>query len=99
MVTRVSARQQRLLRELGAHVRKWRKLNGVTATDLAARAFVTRETLRHIESGTGSPRIDSVIAVLVALGIADTVVTAADPYNSEAARARIDAIIDAGGDA
>ena len=99
MVTRTSVRQQRLVRELGAHVRRWRKLNGVTATDLAARAFVTRETLRHIESGTGAPRLDSVIAVLVALGIADTVVTAADPYTSDAARARIDALLDSGGEA
>ncbi len=98
MVQRVSVRQQRLARELGVHVRKWRKLNGVTSTDLAARAFVTRETLRHIENGTGSPRLDSVLAVLTALGIADTVVAAADPYNSDAARVRIDAIIGAGGE-
>ena len=97
MVKRASARQQRLLREFGAHVRTWRKLNGVSATDLAARAFVTRETLRHIENGTGSPRLDSVVAVLAALGIADTVVTAVDPYRSEAGRARLDAIIGAGG--
>ncbi|MDX2025837.1 helix-turn-helix domain-containing protein [Microcella sp.] len=97
MVQRASARQQRLLREFGAHVRTWRKLNGVSATDLAARAFVTRETLRHIENGTGSPRLESVIAVLTALGIADTVVTSADPYRSEAGRARLDAIIAGGG--
>lgn len=98
MVQRASARQKRLVREFGAHVRNWRKLNGISATDLAARAFVTRETLRHIENGTGAPRLDSVVAVLAALGIADTVVTATDPYRSEAGRARIDAIIGAGGE-
>lgn len=97
MVQRASARQQRLLREFGAHVRLWRKLNGISATDLAARAFVTRETLRHIENGTGSPRLDSVVAVLATLGIADSVVTAVDPYRSEAGRARLDAIIGVGG--
>jgi transcriptional regulator with XRE-family HTH domain len=97
LVQRTSARQQRLLREFGAHVRTWRRLNGVSATDLATRAFVTRETLRHVENGTGSPRLESVIAVLTALGIADTVVMSADPYQSEAGRARLDAIIASGG--
>lgn len=97
MVQRSSARQQRLLREFGAHVRTWRTINGITASDLAARAFVTRDTLRHIENGTGSPRLESVIAVLTALGIVDTVVTAADPYRSDAGRARLDAILGAGG--
>ncbi|MBU1251215.1 MAG: helix-turn-helix domain-containing protein [Actinobacteria bacterium] len=97
MVQRVSPRQQRLLREFGAHIRRWRKVNGMTAVELSRRAFVTRETLRHIESGTGAPRLDSLIAVLAALGIADTIVGAADPYKSEAARARIDAIIGEGG--
>ena len=98
MVGRTSARQRRLLREFGVSVQRWRKLNGMTATDLAARAFVTRKTLRDIEQGAGSPRLDSVIAVLSALGIADTVVSSADPYTSETARARIDAIIGAGGE-
>lgn len=56
MVQRASARQQRLLCEFGGYVRTWRKLNRVSATDLTVRAFVTRETLRHIENGTGSPR-------------------------------------------
>ncbi len=93
MVQRTSARQERLQRELGQHVRSWRKLNGLTASELAARAFVTRETLRHVENGTGAPRLDSVISVLTVLGIADTVVTSADPYRSEVGRARLDAAL------
>ncbi|MDY0913430.1 hypothetical protein [Rathayibacter festucae] len=58
---------------------------------------VTRETLRRLEAGDGSARLDSVIAVLGALGIADSLVQATDPYRSETARARIDAILGAGG--
>lgn len=98
MVTRVSARQQRLLREFGANIQRWRKLNKVTATDLAQRAFVSRKTLREIEAGTGTSQMASMMAVLGALGIADTVVSAANPYNSEIGRLRMDAIVKAGGD-
>lgn len=98
MVKRVSPRQQRLLRELGGHIRRWRKVNGMTATELAERAFITRETLRHIERGTGTARLGSLMAVLVRLGIAETVIRAANPYESETARIRIDAILGAGGE-
>lgn len=97
MVQRRSARQERLLKEFGANIRRWRKINGLSATSLAERAFVTRETLRNIEEGTGSPRIDSLFAVLAVTGIVDTIVSAADPYKSEVARPRIDEILGSGG--
>jgi transcriptional regulator with XRE-family HTH domain len=97
MVQRSSVRRDRLLRELGANIRRWRKVNSMTSTELAERAFVTRATLRDIEEGTGTPRTDSLFAVLIALGVADTVVGAADPYNSTSARARIDDILKTGG--
>ena len=51
----------------------------VTASDFAAREFVTRDTLPHFEVGTGSPHLDSVAAVLIARGAASTGVTSADP--------------------
>ncbi|WP_084697268.1 helix-turn-helix domain-containing protein [Glaciibacter superstes] len=96
VVKRSSVRQERLLRIFGSNIRRWRRVNGMSATTLAERAFITRETLRNIETGTGTPRIDSLFAVLTALGIADTVITAVDPYNNQAARARIDDILGTG---
>ncbi|MCJ1708192.1 helix-turn-helix domain-containing protein [Microbacterium sp. VKM Ac-2923] len=97
MVLRRSVKRERELRQFGAHLRLWRKVNGWSASLLAERASVTRETLKNLEEGTGAVRVDSLFAVLGALGIADTVVRAADPHNSDAARARIDGIISAGG--
>lgn len=97
MVQRTSQRRQRDLREFGEHIRRWRRVNGLSATELAARASITRETLRNIEQGTGSPRLDSTFAVLRALGITDAVLRGVNPYNNEAARARLDDIIIAGG--
>lgn len=97
MVQRRSVRQARLMLTFGEHIRRWRKINGMSASDLASRSFITRETLRNIEKGTGSTRLDSVFAVLTTLGILDAIVTAADPFESDAARTRIDAILGSGG--
>ncbi|QHC59854.1 helix-turn-helix domain-containing protein [Rathayibacter sp. VKM Ac-2760] len=97
MVARRSPRRSLQLAEVGANIRRWRAVNGMTASALAERAGVTRETLRRLEAGDGSARFDSVVAVLGALGIADSLVQATDPYRSETARARIDAILGAGG--
>lgn len=96
MVQRSSLRRQRQLREFGENVRRWRSLNGLSAAELADRASVSRETLKLIETGTGG-RIDSLFAVLGALGIADTAVSGIDPYKSDAARARIDDLLRHGG--
>lgn len=97
MVQRRSIRQERLLKEFGSNIARWRKVNGLSASALAERSFITRETLSNIENGTGSSRLDSVFAVLASLGIVDSVVKASDPYTSDAARPRIDEILRSGG--
>jgi transcriptional regulator with XRE-family HTH domain len=90
MVSRKSPARDRLLAELGANIERWRKLQGLSTVQLSARAHVTRDTLRALEQGTGSPRLDSVLAVLTSLGIANTVVESTDPWNSPAGRALMD---------
>ncbi len=96
MVQRSSPRRQRQLAEFGENIRRWRKLNGLSAAELAQRASVSRETLKLIETGEGG-RIDSLFAVLGALGIADTAVNGIDPYRNETARVRIDDLLRSGG--
>ena len=93
MVQRDSPRRERLQTQIGENIRRWRRVNGMSATELADRAAVTRATLRGIEAGTASVRLDSFLAVLIALGIADTVVDATDPFQSDVARVRIDEIL------
>lgn len=97
MALRSSRQRQRDLREFGEHIRRWRQLNGLSASELADRASVTRQTLRTIEQGAGTARLDSVFAVLAALGITDAVVGGANPFNNDAARARMDDIMSGGG--
>ncbi|TDW31420.1 helix-turn-helix domain-containing protein [Cryobacterium psychrophilum] len=90
MVTRRSPARTRMLRELGANITRWRKLQGLSATRLAERAHVTRDTLRGIEAGTGAPRLDSLLAVLRSPGMVNTVIASTDPWNSIAGRALMD---------
>jgi transcriptional regulator with XRE-family HTH domain len=86
MVSRSSPARKRQLERLGENICNWRKLQGLSASELARRAHVTRDTLRSIEDGTGSPRLDSVMAVVSALGFAEHFVRGTDPLQSEFGR-------------
>ena len=93
MVTRHSPARTRMLAELGSNIARWRKLQGLSASQLAERAHVTRDTLRGIETGAGAPRLDSLLAVLTSLGMVNTVIASTDPWNSLAGRTLMDDVL------
>jgi len=72
----------------GTAVRDWRKVRGLTAEMVAARAGITRVTLRAIERGEGGVQLGNVFAVLAVLGISGLVAEAADPLSTEIGRVR-----------
>ena len=78
------------LTRLGENLVRWRKLRGLTAEMVAERAGIARATLRSIERGAGTARLDNVLAVLRILGISDLVVTATDPLTTDIGRANAD---------
>jgi transcriptional regulator with XRE-family HTH domain len=80
-------RVARAARQLGEHIQTWRKLQGITAQQLAERANIGRDTLRRVETGqpVGS---DVLLNVLRCIGQLDRVVEAADPYETDLGRAR-----------
>jgi len=84
---------ERALRVLGEHVSNWRKLNRLTAAQVAERANVSRETLRAIEQGRGTASTENLLRVLRIIGIMDSVVAAADPYQTDVGRLRMDEIL------
>ena len=84
---------QRGLRILGEHVSNWRKLNRLTAAQVAERANISRETLRAIEQGRGTASTENLLRVLRIIGIMDSVVAAADPYQTDVGRFRMDEIL------
>lgn len=77
-------------REIGTHFATWRKLQRLTAQQLAERAGVSRSTLSKLENGDSSVGFDVVLRVARALGVLNTLEDALDPLNTDLGRARAD---------
>ncbi len=85
-----SVRTEADLRAFGKNVTNARKLHGLTTTLLAERAGISRPTLRSIERGDGSPRLENVMAVLRVLNLSSDVLTATDPQLTALGRLHAD---------
>lgn len=81
---------RRALRETGDHIAVWRKLRGLTQSQLADRANVTRQTVARLEAGDGAVSLDVLLRVLRALGVLESVTHALDPYETDVGRLRSD---------
>lgn len=75
---------------LGEQLVAWRKLQGLTAQQVAERADISRTTLRRLEHGDPAVGLDVFLKVVRALGQLDRVVEALDPYETDLGRARAD---------
>jgi transcriptional regulator with XRE-family HTH domain len=81
---------RRALRDFGRHVQAWRKLRGLTQSQLADRAGVDRKTVIRVEQNDGGVSLDNVFRILHALGVLDSVPRAVDPYETDLGRMRAD---------
>jgi y4mF family transcriptional regulator len=61
------------VRSIGASIRSARKDAGITQEDLAHLARISVRTVRAIETGTGNPSLQAVVAVSGVLGLELTV--------------------------
>lgn len=86
-------RVRRSAEQIGNHVLAWRKLQQLTAAQVAERAGITRTTLRRLEHGDPAVGFDVFLGVARALGQLDRVVEALDPYETDLGRARADEIL------
>ena len=75
---------------IGEQLVAWRKLQGLTAAQVAERAGIARNTLRRVETGDAGVSFQAFLSVTRALGVLDAVVTATDPYETDLGRARAD---------
>jgi transcriptional regulator with XRE-family HTH domain len=75
------------LEAFGRHIREWRRLSRLPAETVAGRAGITRDTLRALETGAGTTKLENVFAVLEALGLSSRVVQTVDPSSDERGRA------------
>lgn len=79
---------KRATRGLAEDIAAWRKLRGLTQTQLADRAGIGRATLARFEQGEGGISLESLLRVLRALGILENLTRALDPYESDVGRLR-----------
>jgi len=89
----VSARTRRAAAVIGEHLVAWRKLQGLTATQVAERANISRPTLRRVEHGDAGVSMEAFLQVARALGQLDRIVDALDPYETDLGRAQADAVL------
>jgi transcriptional regulator with XRE-family HTH domain len=78
---------------LGEHVSTWRKLQRLTAAQVAERAGISRDTLRTIEHGMGTASTENLLRVLRVLGILDPVISSSDPYLTDVGKLRADEVL------
>lgn len=83
-----SVRTEAELRALGENIANARRIHGLTTTLVAERAGISRPTLRSIERGDGSVRIENVLAVMRVLGMTEMVLAATDPHPTALGRLR-----------
>lgn len=85
-----SVRETAAAASIGEQLVAWRKLQGLTAAQVAERAGITRTTLRRVETGDAGVSFRVLLAVARALGVLDAIVAATDPYETDLGRARAD---------
>lgn len=93
MARPTSIRTRHAAETLGDHLRTWRKLQGLTAQQVAERAGVSRHTVGRLERGETTVGLDVALNVARALGVLDDLVAAVDPYDTAIGRARADELI------
>ncbi len=81
---------RRVLRDIGGHVQAWRKLRGLTQSQLADRAGIDRKSVMRVERGDSGVSFEIVLRVLHGLGALDRVSAAVDPYVTDVGRQRAD---------
>jgi transcriptional regulator with XRE-family HTH domain len=86
--------ERQLLLQLGDRLKRLRKAQGVGTVEMAARAGITRNTLRAVEAGDPAPSIGTYLRVMSLLGVGgELALLAGDtlqppPADSAAARSR-----------
>jgi transcriptional regulator with XRE-family HTH domain len=86
--------ERQLLLQLGDRLKRLRKAQGLGTVEMAARAGITRNTLRAVEAGDPGPSIGTYLRVMSVLGIGgELALLAGDtllppPTDSAAARSR-----------
>lgn len=88
---------RRRLDTIGPSIRLWRRARGLSASEVADRAGISRPTLRQIEIDPTGVSFGNVFAVLSVLGVDAELARAVDPMESATGRTLIEAAVSRGG--
>ena len=75
--------------EIGIHLKTWRRIYQLKATQVAERAGISLRTLQKIESGDHSVSTAAFLEVARSLGLLESLVESLDPLNNDLGRARV----------
>lgn len=78
----LSGKARRTARTLGEYLSTFRRLQGLTAEQVADRAGITRNTLRKLEHGEATVGLDVFLEVSRVLGVLDFVLAGMNPYET-----------------
>ena len=79
---------QRASSDIGKQLALWRRMQNLTAQQVAERADISRDTLRRLEHGDPGVTMAPLLGVLRALGALDRAVDALDPMQTDIGRIR-----------
>jgi len=72
--------ERQLLLQLGDRLRRLRKAQGLGTVEMAARAGVSRNTLRAVEAGDPAPSIGTYLRIMSVLGVGADVAIAGERH-------------------
>ncbi len=87
-VKQTPVRVQRAATDVGVHLAAWRRMQDLTAVQVAERANISRDTLRRLEHGDPGVSLGTLLGVARALGALERLVDSLDPYQTDLGRAR-----------
>jgi transcriptional regulator with XRE-family HTH domain len=92
-VKQTPPRVKRAATDIGTQLTAWRKLQNLTAQQVAERANIGLSTLRRVEHGDPGVTLETLLGVLRALGALDRMVDALDPYTTDLGRTRASTVL------
>jgi len=75
--------------EIGIHIKTWRRVYQMKATQVAQRAGISLRTLNKIENGDPTISTAAFLEVARSLGLLDSLVDSLDPLKTDLGRARV----------
>ena len=91
MKRRIPSWIQNAAGEIGQNISTWRRMYGLSQSELASRVGVSRETISRLENGDGTVAVNTLLTVLHVFGVSDKLVDSVNPYGTPFGMARAEA--------